>query len=64
MAIEDSATVLTNPAPLSSVQIEQAAKGPPRCTVKVYAASVEEAAQIATDIYDRLVARYRDDIPA
>lgn len=59
-----STTVLTNPAPQSSVQIEQAAKGPPRMTVKVYAASADEAAEIATVIYDRLVARYREEPPA
>ena len=52
------ATVLTNPAPQSSVQIEQAAKGPPRITVKTYAASTSEAATTAQAIYDALVLRY------
>ncbi len=54
----DNATVLANPAPMSSVQIEQAARGGPRITVKTYASSTAEAAEIATATYDALVQRY------
>ena len=57
--------------PLSSVQIEGRAKGPPAITVKVYAADVAEAARQASEQYDALVALYRqqaddgtDDDPA
>jgi hypothetical protein len=49
------------PAPLSSVQIEGRAKGPPAITVKVYAADVTEAARVAQEQYDALVERYRGD---
>ncbi len=44
--------------PLSSVQIEGRAKGPPSITVKVYAADVAEAARQAREQYDALVALY------
>lgn len=55
---ESLALVQPNPAPLSSVQIEQAAKGPPRVTIKCYAVDVDEAAAHAQALYDRLVATY------
>ena len=45
--------------PLSSVQIEGRAKGPPSITVKVYATDVAEAAKLARDQYDALVALYQ-----
>lgn len=53
-----SATVLADPAPQSSVQIEGRAKGPPAVTVKVYAADVVEAARLAREQYDALVTLY------
>jgi hypothetical protein len=43
---------------MSSVQLEQSAKGPPRVTVKVYGANPIEAAKNAVQLYDRLVAKY------
>lgn len=52
-------TVNEAPQPLSSVQIEGRAKGPPAITVKVYAANVTEAARSAREQYDALVERYR-----
>lgn len=44
----------------SSVQLEQAATPgcPPRITVKTYATTTAEAADIAQRTYDELVARY------
>lgn len=58
----ESAIATLNPAPLSSVQIEQAAKGSPRVTVKVYAADAEAAMFEATRLYDLLVGRYSESI--
>lgn len=55
---EPSLTVTESPAPLSSIQIEGRAKGPPAITVKVYAADVADAARIAREQYDALVASY------
>lgn len=55
---DQSATVTESPAPLSSVQIEGRAKGPPAISVKVYAADVAEAARLAREQYDALVSTY------
>ena len=55
---EPSLTVTESPAPMNSVQIEGRAKGPPAITVKVYAADVADAARIAREQYDALVASY------
>lgn len=55
---DQSATVTESPAPLSSVQIEGRAKGPPAISVKVYAADVAEAARLAREQYDALVSSY------
>lgn len=52
-------TVNEAPEPLSSVQIEGRAKGPPAITVKVYAPNVADAARQAREQYDALVALYR-----
>jgi hypothetical protein len=51
-------TVVQSQAPMSSVQIEGRAKGPPAITVKVYAENVAEAAEAARLKYDELVERY------
>lgn len=51
-------TVVQSQAPMSSVQIEGRAKGPPAITIKVYSESIEEAARIAQEQYDALVAKY------
>lgn len=50
--------VPAQPASQSSVQIEQAAKGPPRVTVKVYDTDAAEALVAATTLYDQAVAKY------
>lgn len=55
------ATILTNPAPLSSVRLESRAKGPPTIEIKVYAASAQEAADEATRLYDALLRTYAED---
>jgi hypothetical protein len=55
---EQSLTICESPAPQSSVQIETRAKGAPAITVKVYAADVAEAARLAREQYDALVAAY------
>jgi hypothetical protein len=47
------ALALTNPAPQSSVQIEQAAKGPPRVTVKAYDTDPFRALELAAKVYDQ-----------
>lgn len=57
-AAPTSAMVLANPAPQSSIELVQGAKGDTRVTVKVYASDPEEAARQATALYDELVARY------
>jgi hypothetical protein len=49
---------LTNPAPQSSIEITQSAKGDARITVKVYAADPLEAARTAQQLYDTLTARF------
>lgn len=51
-------TILANPAPMSSVELVQGAKGDTRVTVKVYAADPDEAARQAQALYDRLTADY------
>lgn len=56
--LPESTTVQVAPQPMSSVELEQTSKGT-RCTVKVYAATVIEAAALAQAQYDSLVARYR-----
>lgn len=53
-----TAVAMTDPAPQASVQIEQAAKGPPRVTVKAYAADIGMAATQAQSQYDALAAQY------
>ena len=55
-----AAVAQQNPAPCSSVEIEQLAKpgSPPKITVKTYAATTAEAAEIAKRTYDELVAQY------
>lgn len=55
---EPNLTVTESPAPMSSVQIEGRAKGPPAVTVKVYAADPAEALAAATTLYDQAVAKY------
>jgi hypothetical protein len=57
------ATITESPAPLSSVSIETRAKGAPAFTVKVYAADVAEAARLAREQYDALVAAYAAPAP-
>lgn len=51
-------TILANPAPQSSVTLTQGAKGDTRVEVKVYSATVSEAADLAQKQYDALVAYY------
>ncbi len=46
------------PAPASSVELSQTAKGTTTVTVKVYAADADEAAAAAQRLYDELVSRY------
>lgn len=55
---EESAIHTVSQLPMSSVQIEGRAKGPPAISVKVYAADVADAARIAREQYDALVASY------
>lgn len=50
--------ILANPAPQSSIEITQSAKGDARVTVKVYAADPDEAAAKAQQLYDALLAKY------
>ena len=59
-AAHDFAIVQPNPAPQTSVEIEQLAKpgSPPKITVKCYAADVDDAARRAAALYDALVSRY------
>jgi hypothetical protein len=51
-------TITPNPAPQSSVELAQTAKGATTVTVKVYAATPDEAATLAARVYDELTARY------
>jgi len=44
--------------PQSSVELSQTAKGATQVCVKTYAATTAEAAAIAQQTYDALVARY------
>lgn len=46
------------PAPQSSVELSQTAKGTTTVTVKAYAANADEAAATAQRLYDELVTRY------
>lgn len=55
---DQSLTITESPAPMSSVQIEGRAKGPPAVTVKSYSASIDDAASEAMRIYDMVCARY------
>lgn len=57
----ETAVAMQNPAPLSSVQIEGRAKGPPAITVKVYDADPERALALATALYDEAVAYYQQE---
>ena len=54
----NESTVLANPQPMSSIELKQSATGKTAVTVKVYAATVEEAAALATAQYDTLTQRY------
>ncbi len=45
------------PAPQSSVELSQTAKGATTVTVKAYAASADEAAATAQRLYDELTSR-------
>lgn len=54
--VEGLAVQVAAPAAQSSVQIEQAAKGPPRVTVKTYGATTAEAAAEAVRVYGDTVA--------
>lgn len=63
MSDQQSVTVTESPLPQSSVQIEGRAKGPPAISVKVYAADVSEAARLAREQYDALVATYAAPTP-
>ncbi len=46
------------PAPSSSVELSQTARGATQVQVKVYAADIETAAARAQELYDQLVAKY------
>jgi len=46
------------PAPSSSVELSQTAKGATQVTVKAYAASADEAAATAQRLYDELTGKY------
>ena len=56
---EQAAVYTVSPEPQSSVELSQTARGATQVTVKVYAASAEDAAQQAQALYDALVAKYR-----
>ena len=57
------ATVLVSPAPMCSVEIESRAKGAPKIAVKVYAQTAAEAAWVAREQYDALMALYAESEP-
>jgi len=46
------------PAPSSSVELSQTAKGATQVTVKAYAASADEAAATAQRLYDAITGKY------
>ena len=46
------------PVPQSSVELSQTAKGTTTVTVKVYAATADEAASLAQRLYDELTVKY------
>ncbi len=46
------------PAPSSSVELSQTAKGATQVTVKAYAASADEAAATAQRLYDTITGKY------
>ena len=58
MATDTPSAVALTPEPQCSVQIESRAKGAPSITVKAYAVSADEAAAIASRVYDELVQKY------
>lgn len=55
---DQNLTVTQSPAPQSSVTLTQGAKKETRVEVKVYAADIAEAARLAREQYDALVAVY------